>query len=105
MNRPEKTVPLPEWYGSRALPALKKMWQDFLAKKAAVDARQSEYYNSVFKFEKVKKVPPPEEMSFGAFLFSFFGFRIEFKDGTPGASESALQKVAEATGIKKGEKT
>lgn len=24
MNKPEKTVPLPEWYGSRALPALKK---------------------------------------------------------------------------------
>jgi len=100
MNTPEKIVPVPEWYERKALPILKKMWRDFLARKAAVDSKQSEYYNSVLKFEKVKKVPFQEEMSFGAFLFAVFGFRIDFKDGVPTASESALQRIAEGTGIK-----
>jgi len=47
----------------KALPILKKMWRDFLARKAAVDSKQAEHYNSVLKFEKVKKVPFQEEMS------------------------------------------
>ena len=100
MNTPEKTVPVPEWYEKEALPVLKKMWRKFLERRASVDSKQAEHYNSVLKFEKVKKVPLSEEMSFGAFLFAVFGFRIDFMDGVPTASESALQRIAEGTGIK-----
>jgi len=100
MNTPEECECVPEGYERKGLPILKKKWREFLARKAAVDSKQAEHYNSVLKFEKVKKIPIQEEMSFGAFLFAVFGFRIDFKDGVPTASKSALQRTAEGTGIK-----
>lgn len=98
MNKPENMVPLPDWYGN-ALPRLRKMWREYLDKKRSVDTRQAEYYNSVLKFNSVKKRLPSEEMSFGEFLFVFFGVRVEFEDGVAHISESALENVRKAVNI------
>lgn len=98
MNKPENMVPLPDWYGN-ALPRLRKMWREYLDKKRSVDARQAEHYNSVLKFASVKKGLRDEEMSFGEFLFAFFGFRIELEDGTARVPESALENVRKAVNI------
>ena len=79
-----------------------KMWRDFINKKIEVDTQQSNHYNSVLPFEKIKKtnksgeVYENVEMPFGSFLFAFFGFKIEFEDGQPCVSESSLEKIKEA---------
>lgn len=99
MNKPENMVPLPDWYSSKALPLLKKMWREYVDKKRSVDIRQADHYNSVLKFTSVKKGLRDEEMSFGEFLFAFFGFRIELEDGTARVPESALENVRKAVNI------
>ncbi len=101
-ENPEKLVPIPDWYAKKALPILKKMWRDFINKKIEVDTQQSNHYNSVLPFEKIKKTNKSREvyenveMPFGSFLFAFFGFKIEFEDGQPCVSESSLEKIKEA---------
>jgi len=95
MKSPENMVPIPEWYGREALPTLKLMWRSYVKERTKVDAEQSEYYNSVLKFEKVKKDVSSHEMPFGDFLFAFFGFKIEYQDGIPCVSEVALQRIKE----------
>lgn len=95
MKNPENMTPIPEWYGREALPVLKSMWKKFIESRTTVDSAQAEHYNSVMKFERVKKETPNHEMPFGDFLFVFFGFRIEYQDGIPCVSEVALQRIKE----------
>lgn len=96
MKSPENMVPIPEWYGREALPALKSMWKNYIKERSKVDSEQTEHYNSVLKFEKIKKNIQNREMPFGDFLFVFFGFKIEYQDGIPCVSETALQRIKEA---------
>ncbi len=96
MKSPENMVPIPKWYGQKALPILKSMWKNYIKERSKVDREQAEHYNSIMKFEKVKKEIQSQEMPFGDFLFAFFGFRIEYQDGTPYVSEVALQRIKEA---------
>jgi hypothetical protein len=95
MNNPESMVPIPDWYGKEALPVLKSMWKKFMEQQKLVDSEQVEHYNSVMKSEKIKKIVPERSISFGDYLFVFFGFRIDYQDGIPCVSETALQKVKE----------
>ena len=98
MNEPESKVPVPEWY-PKAIPALRKMWNKFIDGMMAADQKQSEYYNSVMKFEKIKKTVPERQwyenvyIPFGTYLYLFFGFVIEFIDGAPHVTESSLKKI------------
>lgn len=88
-------VPIPDWYGKEALPVLKSMWKKFVEQQKSVNGEQAEHYNSVMKFEKIKKIVPEGSISFGDYLFVFFGFKIDYQDGIPCVSETALQKVKE----------
>ena len=95
----ENKVPVPKWYEGKAIPVLRKLWQKFIDAAVSADTEQSEYYNSVMQFEKIKKVVPERQkyessiMPFGTYLYIAFGFVTDFESGQPIAWESSIENI------------